>query len=128
MRREMLKKRGGIGTSASAQEKGSLDPDDLNVLVREGLTAMTIAERASFILALERELRATQFSIRLYLFTLGISATSPQDMTPGDVGHLIRFLKLNVPRVKHVVDRVAGLFTDFPEDQRLAKPGDPLAA
>jgi len=116
------------GKQTATQKKGAVDADDLNLLVREGLTAMTTADRESFILALERELRSAHLHMRLYLFPLGISANTPQDLTPGDIGHLIRFLKLSVPRATPVVDRVAELFAPSQEDEGVAKPGDPLAA
>ena len=128
MEREIVIKGARSGERTATQEKGSVDPDDLKLLVSDGLTAMTTAERESFILALERELRAAHLSMRLYLFPLGISANSPQDLTPGDVGHLIRFLKISVPRATGVVDRVEELFADSPEDEGVARPGDPLAA
>jgi hypothetical protein len=105
-------------------EPGSVDPDDLKRLVRDGLTTMTQAERESFILALERELRASHQCMRLYLFPLGISANIPQDLTPGDIGHLIRFLKMSVPGARQVVDRVAELFAVDLKDEAAPKPGD----
>lgn len=126
MERKLVTKRTRGGNQTATQEKGSVDPDNLKLLVRDGLTVMTIAERESFILALEWELRAAHLSMRSYLVPLGISANSPQDLTPGDVGHLIRFLKISVPGARRVVDLVAELLS--PEDEGVAKRGDRLAA
>ncbi len=128
MESEIVKSGARSGKRTATHEKGFVDPDDLKLLVSDGLTAMTTAEREAFILALERELRAAHLCMRLYLFPLGISANSAQDLTPGDVGHLMRFLKISVPRAMGVVDRVAELFAVSAEDDGVAKPGDPLAA
>ena len=83
---------------------GSVDPYDLKLLVRDGLASMTTADREAFILAFERELRSANLSMRAYLIPLGISASSPEELTPSDVGHLVRFLKINVPKAMRIVD------------------------
>jgi hypothetical protein len=128
MEREIVIRGTRSGRRTATPEKGSVDPDDLKLLVSDGLFAMTTTEREAFILALERDLRAAHLCMRLYLFPLGISAHLPQDLTPGDVGHLIRFLKISVPGAMGVVDRVAELFAVSPEDEGVVQPGDSLAA
>jgi hypothetical protein len=104
----------------------SVDPEDLKLLVRDGLASMTAAEREAVILGMESELRSANLSMRAYLFPLGISASSPEELTPGDVGHLVRFLKINVPKARRAVDGVIARLADTAE--KVAKPGDRLAA
>src|ERR1700694_2836286 len=111
-------------TSTSAMV--SVDADDLKQLVRDGLASMTTADRETFILALERALRSANLSMRTYLIPLGISASSPEELTPGDVGHLVRFFKINVPRAMRAVDEVIERFAVFAEE--VAKSGNLLAA
>ena len=128
METEIVTEGTGSGKLTTTPEKGSVDPDDLKRMVRDGLTALTLAERVSFILAVERELRAVHLSMRSYLVPIGISANSPIELTPGDVGHLIRFLKISVPSAKRVVDRVAELFAFSPQEGKVEKPADRVAA
>jgi hypothetical protein len=105
---------------------GLVDPDDLKLLIRDGLASMTTADREALILALERELQSANLSMRAYLIPLGISASTSEELTPGDVGHLVRFLKMNVPNAMRAVDGVIERFAGFAE--KVAKSGDRLAA
>jgi hypothetical protein len=91
----------------------SVGPDELKMVVRYLLAPMTTADRLAFILALEAELRSANVNMRSYLFLLGISATSPEDLTPGDIGHFVRFLKINVPSAMRAVDGVIERFSGF---------------
>ena len=95
----------------------SLDANDLKSLVRDGLVAMAIADREDFIGALEAELRRAGFNMRSYLVPLGIPGRSPEDLTPTEVAHLIRFLKLNVPRAMNAIERVIAQYDDFSPKQ-----------
>ena len=101
------------------------DADDLKLLVRNRLTSMTAADRTAFILALESALRSANLSMRAYLIPLGISAKSLEELTPGDIGHLIRFFKINLPNAMCAVEVVIERFAGFVE---AAKSGDLLAA
>lgn len=104
---------------------GSVSPD-IKIVVRDGLASMSTADREAFILALEAELRHANLSISAYLIPLGISASSPEELTPSDVGHLVRFLKINVPKAMRVVERFIERLATSAEE--VAKPGDRLAA
>jgi hypothetical protein len=93
---------------ASFQE---LDADDLKDSVREMLVLMGAVERKLFIQTLEYEMMRAGLSIRAYLIPLGISAECAEDLTPTEVGHLIRFFRINVPKAMSAVGRVlAGCF------------------
>ena len=104
----------------------SLDPDDLRSLVRDGLLSMAVTEREDFIQALDIEMRRSNFNMRAYLVPLGISGRCPQDLTPTEVGHLIRYLKMVVPKALPAVERVITRYVAF--DRKSAVPGDRLAA
>lgn len=90
-------------------------PDELKATVYEGLVAMNMAEREEFIQTLEAEMRSAGLSMRTYLVPLGIPAHSPQDLTPTEVGHLIRFLKINIPQATATVQKVMSRFNVFAE-------------
>ncbi|HSB08294.1 MAG TPA: hypothetical protein VLM38_02195 [Blastocatellia bacterium] len=107
------KKQNGDGVKLSA-----LDANELKAVVRDGLVEMTIADREAFIGTLETELRRAGLNMRSYLVPLGIPGRSPEDLTPTEVAHLIRFLKLNVPHAMPAVERALGHYDAF-----WAKPG-----
>ena len=98
----MSKARKRIET-ASFQE---LDADELKDSVREMLILMKALERKLFIKTLEYEMCRSGLSIRPYLIPLGIVAEYAEDLTPSEVGHLIRFFKINVPKAMSAVWRV----------------------
>jgi hypothetical protein len=83
-----------------------LDADELNNSVREMLVLMEALERKLFIKTLEYEMSRSGLSIRPYLIPLGIAAAYAEDLTPSEVGHLIRFFKINVPKAMPAVWRV----------------------
>ena len=83
-----------------------LDADELKNSVREMLVLMEALERKLFIKTLEYEMLRSGLSIKAYLIPLGIAAEYAEDLTPGEVGHLIRFFKINVPKAMSAVGRV----------------------
>lgn len=105
---------------------GSRSPDELKSLVRSALVSMNITEREDFIQALEAEMRRANLNMRAYLIPLGIAGCSPQELTPTEVGHLIRFLRMIVPQAMPAVERVAARYGAFAK--KMADCGDPLAA
>ena len=103
----------------------ALDANELKAVVRDGLVDMTIADREEFIGSLETELRRAGLNMRSYLVPLGIPGRSPEDLTPTEVAHLIRFLKLNVPQAMKAVERALVQYDGFtskhgPGDHRIA--------
>ena len=83
-----------------------LDADQLKNSVREMLVLMEALERRLFIKTLEYEMVGSGLSIRPYLIPLGIVAECAEDLTPSEVGHLIRFFRINVPKAMTAVVRV----------------------
>ena len=90
----------------------ALDANELKTRVRDGLVAMNMTEREEFIGTLEAEMRRAGLNMRAYLVPLGIPGHSPEDLTPTEVAHLIRFLKLNVSKAMPAIDRALGSFVD----------------
>jgi len=84
----------------------NLDADRLKDSVREMLLLMEALERKLFIKTLEYEMSRSGLRIRDYLIPLGIPSTQAEDLTPNDVGHLVRFFRINVPKAMPAVLRV----------------------
>jgi hypothetical protein len=103
----------------------TIDPTELKSIVRDGLVAMNMAEREEFIQALEAEMRRVSLNMRAYLIPLGIPGRSPEDLTPTEVGHLIRFLRINVPQATTAVDRTIARYGIF---EKAGQSDDRLAA
>jgi len=87
--------------------------DELKAAVRDGLVAMNMAEREEFIATLEAELRHSGLNMRGYLVPLGIPGRSTEDLTPTEVAHLIRFLKLNVSQAMPAIERALSHYESF---------------
>ena len=102
------------GRSESAEVKWStLDANELKTTVRDGLVAMNLTEREEFIGTLEAEMRRAGLNMRAYLVPLGIPGHSPEELTPTEVAHLIRFLKLNVSKAMPAIERALGRYNSF---------------
>ena len=91
----------------------AVDAGDLKELVRDGLVAMSTTEREEFIGTLEAEMRGAGLNMRAYLIPLGIPGRSPEDLTPTEVAHLMRFLKLNVPSALPAIERALSRYDIF---------------
>ena len=114
------------GDHQSGSESSSLDGGDhLKNVVRDGLISMK-AGRIEFIQALETEMRRSNLSISSYLIPLGIIASTPEELTPTEIGHLVRFLKIIVPHAMPAVERTMVRFEVFAD--RVNNFGDRLVA
>jgi hypothetical protein len=87
---------------------------------------MTVAEREAFILALETEMRRVHLSMRAYLIPLGIPARQPNELTPVEAAHLVRFLSINVPQAMPAIGKAMAGFSVFAEKKGVSR--DNLAA
>ena len=98
----MSEKRNGIEPSSFEE----LDADQLKESVREMLVLMEPLERKLFIKTLEYEMFRSGLSINAFLIPLGITARSVEDLTPNEIGHLMRFFRINVPAATAALARV----------------------
>ena len=105
---------------------GSVDPNELKARIRDGLVAMDIPTREAFIRTLEAEMKRLRLDMRSYLIPLGIPARSPEDLTPTEVGHLVRYWRYNVPQAMPAVERTLSRCGVDVSDG--VQPGDRLAA
>src|ERR1700742_5267303 len=87
------------------------DPNELKSVIRDGLVSMNMAEREEFIQTLETQKRRANLIKRAYLVPLGIPGRSPEDLTPTEVGHLVRFLKINVPAASSPIEKAISVLS-----------------
>ena len=97
----------------SGPDRSSDDADHLKSVVRDGLISLKFDARIEFIQELEAEMKRSNLSMRAYLIPLGIPASTPEELTPTEVGHLVRFLKIIVPRAMPAVERTMARFAVF---------------
>jgi hypothetical protein len=98
---------------SAAVKWSALDANELKAVVRDGMVAMNMTEREEFIGTLEAELRRGGLNMRAYLVPLGIPGRSTEDLTPTEVAHLIRFLKLNAPQAMPGIERALARYSIF---------------
>ena len=110
---------------ATKTNRSELDPNELKGVIRDGLANMSMPDREEFIRTLEAEMRRISLNVRAYLIPLGIPGRSPEDLTPSEVGHLVRYLKLTVPKAMPAVERAMARYTVFSDSP---EPGTRLAA
>jgi len=112
-------------TPANKANQIQLDPNELKGVIRDGLANMTMSDREEFIRTLEAEMRRISLNVRAYLIPLGIPGRTPEDLTPSEVGHLVRYLKLTVPQAMPAVERAMARYSVF---SGKGEPGARLAA
>ena len=92
-----------------------LDSDELKELVRDRLITIGLQEREDFVQALEREMRKAGLTLSSHLLLIGIPAKAPDELSPNEVGHLVRYLNMNEPELMPIVSRVMASFNLFLE-------------
>ena len=90
--------------------------------VRAALSPMSWPEQVEFIEALESEMRRQNPSISHYLIPLGIPGMTPEELTPIEVGHLVRFLKIHVRKAMPAVERAMARLEVFREYENTRQP------
>ena len=105
-----------------SSDTASREADDVKNTVRDALLLMTWAEQVEFIEALESEMRRANLSISHYLIPLGIPGMTPEELTPIEVGHLVRFLKLHVRQAMPAVERAMARLEVFREYENFRQP------
>ena len=63
-------------------------------------------------------MRRAGLNMRGYLVPLGIPGRSTEDLTPTEVAHLIRFLKLNVSAGMPAIERALARYDIFSTEDR----------
>lgn len=110
-----------VASIANPPRRGA-SSDELKTIVRDGLIAMEQLEREQMILDLEREMRMSGFTLSSHLILIGISAKCHSELTPSEVGHLVRFIDLTAPRLMPAIERVLARYIDFWREQEPLRP------
>src|SRR5829696_2421629 len=115
MKRKIPSRYDMVQQSTAKKTFATIDPNELKAIVRDGLSIMPMTDREEFIQVLENEMKRSHLNLRAYLIPLGIPGRTPEELTPTEVGHLIRFLKINVNQAMKAVERTLSAFRVFAE-------------
>ncbi|HKV38485.1 MAG TPA: hypothetical protein VJX67_04665 [Blastocatellia bacterium] len=77
----------------------ALDPTVLRDSVRNAILTFPQEERAAITARLVARLKEARFDLRSSVIVLGINARSAEDLTPSDIGHIMRYLRLTAQPV-----------------------------
>jgi hypothetical protein len=86
------------------QDPWALEPDDLRNQVQRRLSTLREADSKLLRRRLVTGLAKAGVQIGPSLFMLGIPATSPDDLTPTDMGKLLRYIRINFPSTIKALD------------------------
>jgi len=73
------------------------DPDELRQVVQEAVSSISEEQRAAYIRRLLSTLGELGLNVPALLFTSGVVEQEPADLTPAEIAHLIRHVRINVP-------------------------------
>ena len=105
-----------------SSDTASREADDVKNTVRDALLLMTWPDQVEFIEALESEMRRADLTITHYLIPLVIPGMRPEELTPIEVGHLVRFLKIHVRQAMPAVERAMARLEVFREYENSRQP------
>lgn len=104
------------GTSAVSMRAAVLtrpwaaDPDVLRQAIQESLSSLTDDQRAGYNRRLTTALVELGLNIPSILYISGVVEQEPADLTPSEVAHLFRYIRINLPWVLfEAEDLFAGL-------------------
>ena len=88
------------------QAPWTLEPDDLRNRVQNALSTRSYADRKDFSRRLLTALAKAGVQAGTSLFMIGITAYSPDHLTPSDMGKLLRYIRINTPGAIKSISRL----------------------
>ena len=85
------------GVPNQASDPVTLTPDDLRDKLRQALALLPEEARTPLYNKLLTGLEEASVNVASALLVLGIPARTPAELTPSDVGKLLRFVRINRP-------------------------------
>jgi hypothetical protein len=86
------------------------DPDELRRAVQAAVSSLGDERRAGYSRRLIRAFTDMRLNVRAIMYLSGIVEQEPADLTPSEIAHLVRYVRINVPWALVEVDKLfAGL-------------------
>src|SRR5262249_55416155 len=73
------------------------DPEDLRRVVQEAVSTISEEQRATYCRRLVSGLAELGLNVRAILYVSGVIEQEPADLTPAEIAHLVRYVRINVP-------------------------------
>jgi len=83
--------------TASTARPWDTDPDELRREVQKAVSSLGEDQRAAYSRRLFTALSELGLDVRAILYISGVVESEPEDLTPAEIGHLFRYLRLNLP-------------------------------
>jgi hypothetical protein len=108
---------------ASTYDPRTATPSELCDAVRGAMVAVPLDDRISITEKLLSALKGSRLNVGSILLLLGIHADSVEELTPSDVGYLVRYIRINSPAVVPALRRpLTELFEMAARAQRSQRP------
>jgi hypothetical protein len=86
------------------------EPDELRQAVQETVSSLSEEQRAGYCRRLLDALAEQGLNVPALLFVSGVVEQEPADLTPSEIAHLFRYVRINVPWALVETDKIlAGL-------------------
>jgi hypothetical protein len=97
-------------------------PNELCDSVRGAMVALALDDRVSIKEKLLSAINESKLNVGSILLLLGIHADTVEELTPSDVGYLVRYIRINSPNVLTALRRpLAELFETSNKVQRIQR-------
>lgn len=73
------------------------DPDELGRVVQDTVSSISEEQRAAYSRRLISILVELGLNVPALLYVSGVVEQEPDDLTPAEIAHLIRYVRINVP-------------------------------
>jgi hypothetical protein len=98
--REKTSRASAVRTRAAVLGKPwAADPESVRRAIQESLSRLPDAQRASYNRRVTEALSELGLNVPAILFTAGVVEQDPGDLTPSEVAHLFRYVRINLPWV-----------------------------
>jgi hypothetical protein len=73
------------------------DPDVLRRVIQNAVSSLGEDQRAAYSRRLITALSELGLDVRAILYLAGVVESEPEDLTPAEIAHLFRYVRLNLP-------------------------------
>lgn len=94
--------------SVSTYDPRTATPNELCDAVRGAMVAVSLDDRISIKEKLLSAINGSRLNVGSILLLLGIHADTVEELTPSDVGYLVRYIRMNSPDVLTALRRPLG--------------------
>ena len=116
-------KASGGKDASSSYDPRAATPNELCDAVRSAMVAVPLEDRISIKEKLLSAIQASKVNVGSILLLLGIHADSVDELTPSDIGYLVRYIRMNSPEVVGSLRRpLSELFEMAVRAQRAQRP------